>query len=125
MRQRVEIGSEREIKELDSEAQYEELLESHNELVKLFNFVIKALSLKRNFNCFITEVEFQATGDASGRDSQSIQHFLGVTPKYRIILRQTGNGVLVDTPSEWNSSSITMTNKGSEVVNATIMIVRE
>jgi len=119
------LRADREIPELEEDVELEELIKNHNALVKRFNFITKALSFKNNFNCYIAEVEFQATGDAAGRDSQRITHFLGVVPKYRIILRQTGNGVLEDTPSGWNNSYITMKNRGSEVVTATIMIVRE
>lgn len=119
------FNSDREIPELDNEVEYEELRDNHLALVKRFNFITKALTLKGNFNCYIVDVTFKAFGDATGRDSQQIQHFLGVIPKYRIILRQTGNGVLVDTPSQWNNSYIVMRNRGTEEVTATIMIVRE
>lgn len=118
------INSFKDIPDLKSK-DLEGLVEELNEFFKYFNYMQKSLSLKNSFNCYIKEVTFQASGDSSGRDSQKIQHFLGVVPKYRIILRQTGNGVLEDTPSGWNTSYITMKNRGSEVVTATIMIVRE
>ena len=119
------LRSDREISELDEDVEIEELIKNHNALVKKFNFVIKALSLRNNFNCYIEKATFQASGDAASRDTQRIQHFLGVVPKYRIILRQTGNGVLEDVTSGWTDKFITMKNRGSEIVTATIMIVRE
>jgi hypothetical protein len=54
-----------------------------------------------------------------------IQHFLGVIPKWRIILRQTGNGVITDVPSEWNTKTISLKNNGAESVTISVLIARE
>ena len=54
-----------------------------------------------------------------------IQHFLGVIPKWRIILRQTGNGVITDVSSEWNTKTISLKNNGAEDVTLTVLIARE
>ena len=117
--------SDKEIPELDDKISLEELIINHNQLVKRFNFITKALSFSSNFNCYIANVTLKASGDSLGRDTQKIPHFLGVTPKYRIILRQTGNGVITDVNSLWNSTTIGLKNNGSVEVTITVLIARE
>lgn len=97
----------------------EDVVNAHNKLVSAYNFISKNMSLQSNFNCFIAEVKIPITSQIS------IQHFLGVIPKYRIILRQEGNGVITDIPSGWTSDVITLYNNGAVEVNLTVMIVRE
>jgi hypothetical protein len=97
----------------------EDVVNSINKTNNFINFLSKNISLQSNFNCFIAEVEIPATSQLQ------IQHYLGVVPKYRIILRQQGNGVLTDIPSGWTNKVITLYNNGAVTVTATIMIVRE
>jgi hypothetical protein len=97
----------------------EDVINAHNKLVSAYNFISKNMSLQSNFNCFIAEVKIPTISQIS------IQHFLGVIPKYRIILRQEGNGVITDIPSGWTSDVITLYNNGAVDVNLTVMIVRE
>lgn len=97
----------------------EDVINAHNKLVAAFNFISKNMSLQSNFNCYVAEVTLPATSQVS------VQHFLGVVPKYRIILRQVGNGVISDIPSGWTSDVITLYNNGAVEVKATVMIVRE
>jgi hypothetical protein len=107
----------------------ESFQEKLNRLINSVNFLNKSLSLQSNFNCFIAKnVKFEAAGDAQERDVVKIQHFLGVVPLYRLILRQVGNGVLTDvanSPSDWGDKVITLRNNGTVPVTATIMVVRE
>lgn len=97
----------------------EDIINAHNKLISAFNFLGKNISLQSNFNCYVTQVKIPATS------SVAIQHFLGVVPKYRIILRQVGNGVITDIPSGWTSDVITLYNNGAVEVTITVMIVRE
>lgn len=90
-----------------------------NIMRKKLDFFTKNLTLDKNFNSYIVEVVFAAG------ETKAIQHFLGTRPKYRIILKQEGNGVLSDIPSEWNNQTITMRNNGAVSVTATIMILKE
>jgi hypothetical protein len=90
-----------------------------NYFMKEFSNFSKALSFQNNFDGYIASVTFPATS------SVQIQHFLGVTPKWRVVLRQEGNGVLSDISSGWNGDYITMKNNGLEVVTASILIARE
>lgn len=91
-----------------------------NELINDHNFLSKNLSFQSNFNGQIIENVKFAAGE-----TLTIQHKLGILPRYRIILRQEGNGVLEDIPSGWNNFQIQMKNNGAVSVTATIMLVRE
>lgn len=97
----------------------EDWVKTVNLLIDEFNFLSKSLSLQSNFDGDIVTVTFTAG------ETKIIPHSLGVIPKYRIILRQEGNGVLSDIPSGWTTSSVKLINNGAVSVTATIMIVRE
>lgn len=101
----------------------QEVIDAHNKLVASYNFLTKNISLQSNFNCYIAKVTIPAVGQPG--NPLAIQHFLGVIPSYRIILRQEGNGVITDIPSGWTSDVITLYNNGAVEVKATVMIVRE
>lgn len=114
-----------ELPSLSPTATTEEIINAYNGFIMAYNFISKNLSLQSNFNCFVAEISFAATGDPSGGDIQRIEHFLGVKPKWRIILRQTGNGVITDIPDEWNDKVISLKNNGAEKVIASVFIARE
>jgi hypothetical protein len=112
--------SDLDLKELPEEGiTAEDVIVSINRITQYINFLSKNISLQSNFNCYVAEVTIPASSQLQ------IQHFLGVVPKYRIILRQEGNGVITDIPSGWTTKVITLLNNGVVQVKATIMIVRE
>lgn len=91
-----------------------------NKTIESYRNFNKSLSIQSSFNGYIaTNVVIPATS------SVKIQHFLGVLPKWRIVLRQTGNGVITDIPSEWNDKVISLYNNGSVSVTLTVFIARE
>jgi len=96
-----------------------ELQDTLNFVIQEFSFFSKSLSFQSNFDGYIAEVTFKANQELQ------IQHFLGVTPKWRVILKQEGNGVLSDITSKWNNDSITLRNNGAVSVTASILIARE
>jgi hypothetical protein len=104
---------------LDEGADLEEVIIRFNELASLTDFLFKSLSFDSNFNGYITTVTIPATSNIQ------VQHFLGVRPKYRIILNQTGNGVITDIPLEWTDKVISIRNNGSVEVVVTLLIARE
>lgn len=114
-----EAKTYKDLKEAEKDADLEAIKKALNILIKEFNFLTKCMSLSKNFDGYIASVTIPATSNAT------IQHFLGITPKFRIILRQTGNGVITDVPSGWNDKYITLYNNGAAEVVATILIVRE
>lgn len=113
------VRSSKDSPKLVPESTLEDLIKAHNELISELNFFRKNISLQSNFNCHVVEVSF-----AAGQ-TKAIPHSLGILPKFRIILRQEGNGVLSDIPSGWNTHKITIKNEGTVAVKATIVVLRE
>lgn len=75
------------------------------------------LTLADNFNASIKEVTIPAGATID------IPHGLSIVPKYRIILRQEGNGLITDDQtSPWNDKTISLKNNGVVNVNLTVMI---
>ena len=105
---------------LEDDATLQELITKYNKLIKGINFLNKFLSIQSNFDGYVaSEVTIPATS------SVKIQHFLGVIPKWRIILKQTGNGVITDIPEEWTDKVITLYNNGAVAVKISVFIARE
>ncbi len=96
------------------------IVKKYNDLVKQLSWLNKSLSLQSNFSAYIAENISMVAGE-----TKRIQHFLGVKPKWRIILKQTGNGVITDVPSEWNDKMISLKNNGAETVVISVFISRE
>lgn len=97
-----------------------EIVSRFNELVDAFVFQSSAISIDSNFSGYVIK-DLKIDAGANIR----ITHFLGVIPKWRIILRQTGNGVITDIPEEWTTKNISLKNNGPEDVTISILIVRE
>ncbi len=111
--------SHNDMKSISVGATLEEVITGFNELVNDYNRFNKLLSFQSNFDGYIAEV-YLAAGE-----TKTISHFLGVIPKYRIILRQEGNGVISDIPSGWTDKAITIINNGVVAITATLLIARE
>jgi hypothetical protein len=98
----------------------EELKTRLNDLVDAVVFQTGNAALEATFNSYVAKDVLIGAGV-----TLAIQHFLGVIPKWRIILRQTGNGVITDVSSDWNTRSISLKNNGTEDVIISVLIVRE
>jgi len=96
-----------EIRELEPESDLPAVVSEYNDLVSYLNFLFKALSLQSNFDGQVIDVAIDAT------TNKRIYHRLGIVPKYRLILRQEGNGLLSDIPLEWNDKFVTIRNNGA------------
>lgn len=109
-----------DLPEIPEGADLEKVIEAINDLISSHNFLGKKMSLSANFDGYIAEnVTLPAATEVV------VQHFLGITPKWRIILKQVGNGVITDVPTKWNDRYITLYNNGAVSVTATIFIVKE
>jgi hypothetical protein len=111
--------SDYDFKSIPNDAELPELIDHYNKFINLFNFFNKSLSFQSNFNGYIQEVTVDATS------SIDVYHYLGVIPKWRIILRQTGNGVITDIPEKWNKNYVSFYNNGATSVTFTVLIARE
>lgn len=98
----------------------EEMRTRLNDLVDAVIFQSSAAAIESTFNGYVAKDVTIGTGG-----TVQIQHFLGVIPKWRIILRQTGNGVITDVSSEWNTRTISLKNNGAEDVTLSVLIARE
>jgi hypothetical protein len=98
----------------------EEIKSRLNDLIDAFIFQSSSISIESNFNGYVAKDVEIAPGE-----SLNIQHFLGVIPKWRVILKQVGNGVITDVNEKWNTKFICLKNNGSEKVTISILIARE
>jgi hypothetical protein len=112
--------TQRSSRDIAQATDQEDVLLRLNELIDQVNFLGRNLSFQSNFDGQIVENLTFVAGE-----TKTIPHSLGKIPKFRIILRQEGNGVLSDIPSGWSTTSIKIINNGAVTVTATIMIVRE
>lgn len=110
----------KELSALKKDSSPIEIISKVNEIVAEHNFFIKNFSMSANSNGQILENIVFLAGE-----TKTIPHGLAIQPKYRIIMRQVGNGVLDDIPSAWTKNSIQMKNNGAVTVTATIFLVRE
>lgn len=110
----------RDVADLDSKASLEDVIKTVNDLNGVIVTLSRYLSLQNNFDGQIIKNITFAAGE-----TKTIPHKLGFLPRYRIILRQVGNGVLDDVPSGWNNFQVQMKNNGAVSVTATIMLLRE
>lgn len=108
-----------EFRELEPDSEIADVIFEYNEMVKRMSSLFKSLSLQSNFDCQIIDVSIPATTDFR------IYHRLGIVPKFRLILRQEGNGLLTDIPLQWNDNFVTIRNNGAVTVNATIALIKE
>ena len=56
-------------------------------------------------------------------ESKIIPHGLRVIPKYRMILRQTGNAVITDVNAAWTEYTIGLKNESANAVTLTIKLL--
>ena len=57
-------------------------------------------------------------------ESKIISHGLRAIPKYRLILRQTGNAVITDVNSAWTDRTIGLLNNSSNSVVLTLKLMQ-
>lgn len=77
---------------------------------------LEGFSLDKDIKGAIIEVTL------APNESKIISHGLRAIPQYRLILRQTGNGVITDVDKYWTNKTIGLKNNGSETVVLTIKI---
>lgn len=111
--------SSEDLPTLEESSDQGQIIDAVNRITDSYNFSTKFISFQSNFDGYVTNVTLPATSNVA------VQHFLGVTPKFRVILRQEGNGVISDIPSGWDDKVITLRNNGSVEVRITVLIARE
>lgn len=116
----ITYKSDMEIEKVPEDADVSGTIDVVNKLISSINYTNKFVSIQGNFDGYIAKNVTIRAGD-----TVTIQHFLGLIPKWRIILRQTGNGVITDVPSQWTDKVISLKNNGAEDVEISVFIARE
>lgn len=116
---------QRDYDKIDEYANDDAFTRSYNIMVEDLNKRMKEFPLK-DLNGVIVDSTIAAGATVR------VSHSLEIVPKYRLILAQTGNGVIVDVKGKdsddierWNSNYITLKNEGAVEVTITMMIIRE
>jgi len=106
-------------KVFENGVELKEFMENYyNRLIdELSSGLLNRLTLSENMAIDIRSVTIPASGEAV------LNHSLKSLPKYRIILRQTGNGVITD-GSTWDDKKISLKNNGAVSVTLTVGIFR-
>ncbi len=114
-----DLRSFQDIKDIPKGSDIATVIMYYNELRQVLNFFTKNLSLQSNFNCQVLSVTVAASA------TQRVYHRLQFVPRYRIILRQDGNGLITDVSSAWNENYVTFQNNGTDPVTMTVGLFKE
>lgn len=110
-------NSFKELRLLLGQMTYEELSEVFNDNMIEIATTLRHLSLYNNFDSNIIENVTIAAGE-----TVRVPHNLRIVPENRIILRQTGNGLITD--GEFTQNYIELINNGIEEVTVKVAILK-
>jgi hypothetical protein len=89
-------------------------------LLSRFNDIMSdGLSLKKHLGGEIIDITFAAN------ETKIVTHRLGKIPAYRLILRQSGNGLITDVDSAWTDKTVGFINNSANIVSMTIKLMVE
>jgi hypothetical protein len=108
-----------EIRNLQPATSNEDIIQRFNELIEFINVFTKDITLLDNLAGTIKSDILIPAGA-----TVEISHGLKVVPKYRVILRQFGNGLITDSSTPWTDKVIYLNNNGASDVTLTILIMR-
>lgn len=88
-------------------------------LDRLNDMISDGFDLNSGLSGEIIEVSLAAS------ETKRVSHGLGKVPKYRIILRQTGNGLVTDHNPFWTDKTVGFVNNSANPITLTIKIMLE
>ena len=89
-----------------------------NALVEDLNSTLQNLSLSRNFSGETFEgIEIEAT------TTKRVFHKLGVIPNFRLIVRQSGGGLITD--GEFAKNYVDLYNSGATTATISVILLKE
>jgi hypothetical protein len=95
-------------------------VKSMDDLINRVNDIISdGIGLNTGLSGEILELSF------APNEQKIVSHGLGIVPKYRLILRQEGNGLITDVSSQWNKNSVAFLNNSAVDVRVTIKLFGE
>lgn len=105
---------------MQTDMDFQEFVDTYyNELVEEIDAGMRGnLTITENLRSDIRQITID-----SG-ETAIINHSLKKTPKYRIILRQSGNGLISD-GDIWTDKKISLVNNGPDEVKLTVGIFKE
>lgn len=83
---------------------------------------LNRLTFKENFISFIVEDITIGAGNTADVPNELARIYPGQIPSYRMILRQTGNGLITD--GDWDVQFLRLINNGAVDVTATVAFFR-
>lgn len=92
---------------------------SFNDLIDQLNIGLSRLGLVENFQSYLASDVSIAAGT-----EVEIKHNLKIIPSMRIIVRQTGNAVILDGDTAWTSDKIYLKNPSGTAAVVTVLIMR-
>ncbi len=114
------INSRRNIIELkeirETPENLEELVQYWNESIVELNFILRSLTIS-NLDGELKTVTINAG------ETLKVNHRLKLIPKYKIILKQQGGGVILD--GDFTRNYIELNNTGSDMATVTVLIVKD
>lgn len=89
-----------------------------NNLIEELNNTLQNLSLGRNFNGQVFEnIEISATS------TLRIYHKMGIEPKYKLVLKQSGGGLITD--GTFSEKYVELYNSGASAATITFILLKE
>lgn len=95
----------------------EDFLPEFNNAVDDINYNFDHFTILNNNSQLLEDIEIGAGLGVT------TAHRLGVVPKYRIIAKQVGNGLVTD--GNFNSSNVTFINNGASSVTISVILFKE
>ena len=98
----------------------DERVKSPEDMFSRFNqYMDDGLSLKKHLGGEIIEITFAAN------ETKIVPHRLGRIPAFRLVLRQSGNGLITDVDSAWTDKTVGFINNSANAVQITAKILVE
>lgn len=91
----------------------------YNKIIDELSIGLQSLRFTENFRCIESETLTLASGD-----EVAIRHPFAVVPSYWIIVRRTGNSVIADGDTAWNSDFIYLKNVGANSATFKVLIFK-
>ena len=91
-----------------------DIIQNLRDLLRKLDFAFANVDISNNFKGFIETVTIPA-----GQELR-ISNSLSSVPRYRIILRQTGNGIIEDGATAWSNDFVYLANNSGNDITATV-----
>ena len=89
-----------------------------NQSLETLSILLQRLDFKNNFETF------EYNGSIANGTEMGITHNLRTIPTQRIIVKQTGDGRIIDGDAAWTSSKVYLKNVGSATTTVTVLFFK-